>query len=87
MDTFLRDVWRYVQESASTFLMFSAISIRLAAGIYDTSRGWIAAKNHNLYQARVPVEVASIAPILRMANGKPEFGFVLTLNPYRRPVS
>jgi hypothetical protein len=51
IDGFADQAWRTLQVQAPALLMVAAAGIRLTAGIYDTSEGWIQAKDYNRYRA------------------------------------
>jgi hypothetical protein len=48
---YLNDAWKSFQRNLALNTMVAALGIRLAAGAFDMSTGWVEAKNTNLYRA------------------------------------
>jgi hypothetical protein len=54
-----------ISPSISTYLAVAALSVRLAAGIYDAQKGWVAALDYNEFKARkqtAPILQAMVVP-------------------------
>lgn len=52
----LSAIWRSLQQHAPLYLASAAVGIRFTAGLYDTRRAWIEARNTNLFRAIRPVQ-------------------------------
>jgi hypothetical protein len=51
VDAVADQVWSTAQTEAPALLMVAAVAVRLTAGIYDASEGWLQAKDYNKYRA------------------------------------
>lgn len=67
-----------VGPNLATYLAVAALSVRLAAGIYDASQGWVAALNYNQFKAQKQVRPILQAMVVPYTDGR-AIGFLCQL--------